>query len=119
MNTAELHLVDDDSKRDSRGRRQMPKAERERLAKESLNCGISLRDFARSEGINYNSLIYWRQQLRDKAPAPQTLSEPTVHFAECTLPANGHPLEVQLPDGTLVRGNNAEAIAHLIKALRC
>jgi len=44
-----------------------------------------------------------------------------VQFAQVrlpTAPAQPTPLEVRLPDGTIVRGNQAKDLAQLVRALR-
>lgn len=120
MTLSEFHLVQDGSKRDSRGRRRFPKAERERLAQESFTCGMSLRAFARSEGLNYHTLVHWRQLIRKKSKDNEAIAKPaSIHFAECTLASGSAMLEVELPDGTHIHSEDAEALAHLLKALRC
>jgi hypothetical protein len=45
---------------------------------------------------------------------------PKVGFAELTLPrATAAPLEVQLADGTVIRGSQVEEVARLLRLIRC
>lgn len=118
MNTSELELVIDESKRDSIGRRTHPIEERKRLALASDASAMSLRDFARHEGVNYHTLVSWRRQFCQKRKDSSGDSKQTVSFAECSFPV-GFGLEVQLSDGTFLRGEDAESLALLAKALRC
>ena len=137
METSDLEVIEDGSTRDSRGRRIMPKAERERLARESFTCGLSVRAFARSQGVNYHTLISWRevfrkehpQQVADLALGTQAggADSSAMRFLEYNLPSaqdssprsSAYPLEVSLPDGTVLRGSKAEQLGELARALRC
>jgi hypothetical protein len=71
--------------------------------------------FARSAGINYTTFCGWAQAESKKQTQP-------VEFAQLRLPAAAAleptELEVRLPDGTSVRGNKAEELAALVRALR-
>jgi len=135
MDDSDVAILDDGSRRDSRGRRRLPKAEGERLARESFCSNLSLRAFARQEGVNYHTLVLWRHQLRQShgdiaqgsagtgTGSGKKVSQ-AISFAELCLPASGGcaagltaaaapasaaSLEVQLPDGTLLRGGDASA----------
>lgn len=118
MNTSDLELVIDESKRDRIGRRTHPLEERKRLALASDTSAMSLRDFARHEGVNYHTLVSWRRQFCQKRKGSTKTPTQNVSFAECSFPM-GFGLEVQLPDGTLLRGERAESLALLAKALKC
>lgn len=71
--------------------------------------------FARRENVEYSTFAGWviRSQRRGDAA-------PRIEFARAQLPA-AKPmacLEVQLPDGTCVRGGSAAELATLVRALR-
>jgi hypothetical protein len=80
---------------------------------------MTQKEFARREGINYHTFIAWlsreRQARRDAMrSAPETaayqFSGPSSAF-EATL-------EVTLAGEIVVRGNDPEAVARLVRALR-
>lgn len=132
MDESDFEVLDDGARRDSRGRRRLPKAERERLARESFCSALSVRAFARQEGVNYHTLVLWRQQWRQSGGAANQPDAAggrghgnedarAIAFAELRVPgcAPAAALEVHLPDGTLLRGGDAAALATLAKALRC
>ena len=110
-------LVASDEKRDSRGRKIAGEARREAVLAAYDRCGVTQREFARSEGVNYHTLVDWlERRRRERGPA----QPPSVRFAELRMPAvrGGGGLEVCLPGGVIVRGHDAEQVAALVKALR-
>lgn len=112
MATIETELIE--TKRDERGRQIRTTTEREALVKAYQSSGLTQRAFADREGIKYTTFVAWVQDA--KRAAPKT----SGGFTELTLPGRpAAPLEVQLADGTLVRGGNAEEIARLIQLIRC
>jgi len=96
-----------ESKRDGRGRRITPAAQRESFLRAYEQSGLTQQAFARREGIKYPTLVSW---LRRRGPKPA--------FAEVTLPA-AVGLEVRLPDGVVIRGAKLEEVAQLLRLLRC
>ena len=125
MEIPTLEVVDDGAVCDSRGRRHRPRSERERITQASFESDLSLKAFARSEGVNYHTLVGWRLRYKSKLEeskleVPKTDKRPEpVHFTEFRLPERSSGLEVHLPDGTLLRGDDAEGLSTLVKALRC
>lgn len=133
MDSGNFEVVDDGSVRDKRGRVITPKAERERIARESYRSGMTLRSFAASQGVNYHTLITWREVLctehpeQVKALRSANVSDESnlasINFLECDVPGASMTaqaaLSVTLPDGLVLRGSDASALATLTKALRC
>ena len=129
-------LVTDESNLDSKGRRITPKERREGLLKEYEQSGLTQAAFARRAGINYPTFASWVQGRRERTTVSLRAGEPMraqqrVQFAEVNLPAPSQPapsqrasssdagsLSVTLPDGLVVRGIDAAALAVLVKALR-
>ena len=124
-------LVTDESKRDSKGRRITPRARREELLNEYEQSGLTQAAFARRAGINYPTFASWVQGRRERTTVSLRAREPMraqqrVQFAEVNLPAlsqrasssDAGALSVTLPDGLVVRGIDAAALAVLVKALR-
>ena len=112
----ETDLCEPDQRRDTRGRRIAEKQERERILGEYAQSGLTLRAFARLEGINYHTLCGWRYRYgRSKGSKSQL----PVRFTEVEVPAglSAGPLEVVRPDGTVLRGNDAESLARLARLL--
>lgn len=114
--TTEL-IIDTGEKRDRLGRRVTPAKRRAELVREYQESGLTQAEFARREGVKYPTFAHWVQRTRKKE-AP---GKPLVQFAQVRLPtasAQPTPLEVRLPDGTIVRGNQAKDLAQLVRALR-
>ena len=112
MATIETELID--PKRDERGRQIRSVAERRALLEAYNASGLTQRAFAEREGIKYTTFVSWVQDAKRVAP------KAAGSFTELTLPGRSAvPLEVQLADGTLVRGASAEEIARLIQLIRC
>jgi transposase-like protein len=115
MVTIDTELIE--KKRDERGRRITPRSEREALVRAYQRSGLTQKAFAQREGIKFPTFVSWLQQLRRRE------AQPKVSFAELTAPAMtiapSAALEAQLPDGTLVRGGNAEELARLLRLVRC
>ncbi len=129
MITAEL--VPDETKRDTKGRRITPKGRREDLLNEYEQSGLTQAAFARRAGVNYPTFASWVQGRRERTAVPLRPREPIraqqqVQFAEVNLPSptphelsrSAGTLSVTLPDGLVVCGTDAAAVAALVKALR-
>jgi transposase-like protein len=120
MGAITTELVEDGEKRDNQGRRRVTAERRAELVTAYEGSGLTMAAFARREGINYTTLAHWVMKTR-RALAPS----PAIRFAEVKLPmaesvavAAKDILEVQLPDGTVVRGGRAAEVAALVRALR-
>jgi transposase-like protein len=102
-----------ETKRDERGRRITRAAERETLVRAYEESGLTQKAFAKQEGVKYTTFVSWVQESRRRHPGLK------VGFAELTLPRAATPLEVQLADGTIIRGSNVEEVARLLQLIRC
>ena len=120
-------LVVDETKRDSKGRRITPKARRQELLAAYEQSGLTQAAFARREGVKYQTFASWVSEGRRRSAAGGlSKSVVPVRFAEVNLPpaaqrelsASAEALSVTLPDGVVVRGAEAAAVAALVKALR-
>jgi hypothetical protein len=113
MVTIETELIE--AKKDERGRKITPRAQREALVLAYRESGLTQRAFAEKEKINYTTFVSWVQ-----ASPRASAGRPAVQFAEVSaaLPAGRSGLEAQLPNGIVVRGEAAE-LARLIELLRC
>ena len=111
MATIATELIE--AKRDDRGRAIRSREERAALVRAYETSGLTQKAFAQREGVKYPTFVSWVQQARREAPAAP------VGFAEVALPRSEAPVEVQLPDGTTIRGTNVEAVAQLLQLLRC
>lgn len=111
MATIATELIE--SKRDEQGRRITPRSEREAVVGAYERSGLTQKAFAERERINYATFVSWVQDCRRRAASAK------VGFAELAMPRSGLPLEVQLPDGTTIRGGNAEEVAGLLRLIRC
>jgi transposase-like protein len=112
MGTIATELLE--AKRDERGRRITAAAEREALVRAYEESGQTQRAFAKQAGVKYATFVWWVQEHRRRSGRPK------VGFAELTVPrAAAAPLEVQLADGTIIRGSHVEEVARLLQLLRC
>jgi transposase-like protein len=119
MVTTTTELIDSGEKRDTMGRKRTPLERRRELVREYRGSGMTQANFAQRAGINYTTFCGWVQAEAKKQSQP-------VKFAQLQLPpalpavAPLEPteLEVRLCDGTSVRGNKAEELAALVRALR-
>jgi len=103
-----------EAKRDERGRRITPAAEREAVVRAYEESGLTQKAFARREGIKYPTLVSWLQRhRRDQAGSPRPA------FAEFTVAGASGGLEVRLPDGVVIRGASVEDVAKLLRLVRC
>ncbi len=115
MVTIDTELID--KKRDARGRKITPRSEREALLRAYEQSGLTQKAFAQREGIKFPTFVSWLQELRLRQPPAK------ISFTELTAPPatirSSASLEVQLPDGTLIRGADAEELSRLLRLLRC
>jgi hypothetical protein len=116
MEAITAEVITAQKKRDARGHRLYDQERRARILSGYDKSGLTQRDYARKEGIKYSTLVWWLQKRRHA----QALARPTVRFAEVSAPvlSTGFALEVVLPDGMLLRGNDARELAALLTFLR-
>jgi hypothetical protein len=117
MATISAELVSSDERRDSRGRKLVGDARRQAVLAAFDRAGVTQREFARREGVNYHTLVTWLDRRRRKAPPAV---QPPIRFAELQMPVSARTpgLEVCLPGGVIVRGGDVAQVAALVKALR-
>jgi hypothetical protein len=113
MALAVAELIDQELKRDERGRRITPRARRAELVAAYRTSGLTMVQFARREGINHYTLAKWATQLGGKRAAGP------VRFEEIKmgLPA-GWVCEAVLPNGLIVRAASVAALAELLGVVR-
>lgn len=118
MESIEAEVCADPGKRDRKGRRMLGREEWYRLMGEYDGSGLTQEVFCRREGINYHPFVAWLgQRKRDGGPPAKAPGK----FHELSLkspPVAKSSLEVALPDGTLVRGDDAVSLSDLIRLLR-
>lgn len=113
MRTVSPELVDSGEKTDTKGRKIADDARRREVLTAYAKSGMTQRVFAQREGVKYSTLVHWLGLSRR---AQVALNKP-VRFAEVRLGARAPGLEVALPGGIVVRGDDIGQIAALIKAL--
>ncbi len=126
--TARTELMDDAHRRDTRGRRIAALERRAEIVAGYLSSGLTQKTYARREGVNYHTFVSWLGRSRRPVAPPHPPCEaetaaPTPRFAQLTWPpaAPAAPtssrLEVVLPDGILLRGDDPAALLILLRAL--
>jgi transposase-like protein len=109
--------IGDPSKQDSRGRRVVNREEREQLLEEYERSGLTQKAFARQAGVKYATFVGWirrRRKERQDQRRGSAVKFESVGTLEAFLPV----VEVQLPDGIIVRGQQAREVARLVEQLR-
>lgn len=88
-----------------------------RLMGEYDASGLTQEVFCRREGINYHTFVAWLgRRKRDGGPPAKAPGK--FHELSVKSPVRQSSLEVALPDGTLVRGDDAASLCKLIRLLR-
>jgi transposase-like protein len=113
MPSTTAELLTEENKRDQRGRRITPAPRRLELVEAYRSSGLTMKQFARQEGINPLTLAKWST---DAGRRPRA-----VQFTELKLglpAAGGWAFEVTLPGGILVRTASGAALVELLGLLR-
>ena len=111
-------LIDSGEKRDALGRKRTPLERRRELVREYRESGMTQAGFARRAGINYTTFCGWAQAEAKQQSQPVKFAQLRLPAAVPVAPLEPTELEVRLSDGTSVRGNKAEELAALVRALR-
>lgn len=123
MGAITAEIVDTGEKRDARGRRRVPAAQRAQMVEAYRTSGLTMAEFARREAINYSTFAGWY----GKARRSESTGASPIKFAEVRLPLTtpgpgpavpDDRLEVRLPDGTMIRGCEAAEVVKLVRELR-
>lgn len=117
MGAITAEVVSEEAKRDTRGRRLIAATRWRELVAQYEDSGLTQAKFARREGINYSTFVAWLGRCRRSRVVARSASP---RFVEAHLPPeNGtaRRLEVQLPNGVVVRGEEIATLVALIKAL--
>ena len=115
MEAIATELIDTGAKRDGRGRRLAVRREREAWIAAYESSGLTQREFAQREGIKFFTFTAWLKRYRQRV-APK----PTFAQVKVARRAAAPGLEVTLPTGVTVRGEDVEQIAVLVERLsRC
>jgi transposase-like protein len=123
-----LAEVVDTGGRDARGRRMLSVVQRAEYVRAYHASGLNQAAFAKREGLRYSTFCHWVQKAARgelRAPTTPAAREPRVQFAQVQLPAaaaavatQSASIEVRLGDGVVVRGDDVQKLAALVKALR-
>lgn len=127
MGTILAEVVDTGS-RDARGRRMLSVVQRAEYVRAYHASGLNQAAFAKREGLRYSTFCHWVQKTARgelRAPTTPAAREPRVQFAQVQLPtvsaaavAAAASIEVRLTDGMVVRGDDVQKLAALVRALR-
>jgi hypothetical protein len=118
VETITTEVMQEAAKRDARGRKIIEVERWRELVTAYELSGLTQAEFARQEAVNYHTFVAWLGRCRRQGPT--TRMPAAARFLEATVPVSktaGWALEVVLPNGIVIRGTEAGAIAGLIKAL--
>ena len=105
-------------KRILRRRRMLPEAEWERLLAAYEKSGLTQRAFAQQEGVSFHTFV-GRLSRRRRMGGGSPAKPVGMQFQELSLaPAFTSVLEVQSPDGWVLKGDSPRDLAELINVLR-
>ena len=116
MESIEAEVCSEEVRNDRKGRRMLGRREWFRLMCEYDGSGLTQEAFCEREGINYHTFVARLGRRRREEGEP--LSD-AGKFHEISLsgPVSHSGLEVVLPDGTLIRGEDAGRLSELIRLL--
>jgi hypothetical protein len=118
MESIDPEVMEDASKRDSRGRRIVKAQERDRLIREYETSGLTQKAFCRREAINLHTFVSWLGMRKGPGEAAKTRESVFEEVFLSTGTRRPVALEVQLPGGEIVRGSEPAAVAKLVGLLR-
>jgi transposase-like protein len=115
MTIVSTEIVDRGEKNDARGRKLLDGKERAAMIAAYEQSGLTQRAFAQREGIKYSTFVAWLLRYRQQAAGP---AKPK--FAEVRLPTMrpNWTMEIALPNGIVIRGQDASNVTALVNALR-
>lgn len=118
MESILTELCAEAGKRDRKGRRILARDEWYRLMAEYDQSGLTQEAFCKREGLRYGTFVAWLGRRK------RTFGEVKAgnnKFLELSLPSTDSRkprLEVILPDGMVLRGDTADALAGLVRLLK-
>ena len=117
MESIEAEVCSEEVQKDRKGRRMLGRKEWFRLMGEYDGSGLTQEAFGEREGINYHTFVAWlgRRRRGGVEPGPDTGK---FHELSLSGPVSNSSLEVVLPDGTLIRGEDAVGMSELVRLLR-
>ena len=117
MGAITAEVVSEEAKRDARGRKIIAETRWRELVAQYESSGLTQAKFARREGINYSTFVAWLGRCRRSR---LMVGSSSTRFVEAQLPAgnvSARQLEVVLPNGVVVRGEEIARLVALVKAL--
>ncbi len=118
MESLETEVCNELEKRDAWGRRLLSREQWAEVLSAYDSSGMTQKGFCRHQGINHNSFVY-QLSLRRSKSLPKGGSGSKFRQLQIDAPVTGSfALEVNLPCGSQVRGNDAAELARLIGLLR-
>jgi len=118
MGSIAAELVETGEKRDARGRRVTPAERRAQMVQAFQASGLTMAGFARREGVKYPTFAGWVVKAQRRGAPKSGIKFTEVRLPAFTAPREPAPLEVRLPDGTVLRGGRPGELAELVRTLR-
>ena len=122
MESIEAEVCLESGKSDRQGRRIRGAAEWSCILERYDSSGLTQRAFCAREGLRFGTLVAWlgRRRKSGGVVSDSEQSEPKFHELSLSRPSasSSASLEVNLPDGTVLRGSQASELAELVRLLR-
>ena len=118
MESLSPEVCNDLEKRDGLGRRLLSKDQWSEVLTAYDSSGMTQKAFCRHEGLNHNSFVYQLSLRRNKTLVCDDTAPKFRQLQMSTAVSGCFALEVSLPCGAVVRGNDAAELAPLIRLLR-
>ena len=118
MGAITAELVETGEKRDARGRRVTPAERRAQMVQAFHASGQTMAGFARREGVKYPTFAGWVANAQRRGAPKSGIKFTEVRLPVLPAPREPVPLEVRLPDGTVLRGGRPGELAELVRTLR-
>jgi len=117
MKISALEVVETDMRKDLRGRRYYSSKQIQEILENYDKSDLTQRAFAVREGVSYSTLTTWLMHRRYKVKENPNFAEVALSKPRTRNESKEIPLEIQLTNGTILRGGNSEQLALLLKAI--
>ena len=117
MKISALEVVETDMRKDLRGRRYYSSKQFQKNLENYDKSDLTHRAFAVREGVSYSTLTTWLMHRRYKVKENPNFAEVALSKPRNRNESKEIALEIQLTNGTIMRGSNTEQLVEVLKAI--